>query len=39
LEETAEKTKDMIRSREQQAGKNHNINFGNEFFERVEQFR
>jgi len=29
----------MISSRVQHAGQNHNINFGNKFFERVEQFR
>jgi len=29
----------MISSRDQHAGQNHNINSGNELFERVEQFR
>lgn len=39
LQVIAEKTKYMTMSRDQHAGKDHNIKAGNESFEIVEQFR
>jgi hypothetical protein len=39
LEVNAEKTKYMVMSRDQNAGKNHNIKLDNKSFERVEQFK
>jgi hypothetical protein len=39
LEENAEKTKYMVMSRDQNAGRNRNIQIGNESFETVEQFK
>jgi hypothetical protein len=39
LEVNAEKTKYMIMSRDQNAGKNHNIKADNKSFERVEQLK
>jgi sorting nexin-29 len=39
LEVNAEKTKYMVMSRAQNAGKNHNIKLDNKSFERVEQFK
>jgi hypothetical protein len=39
LEGNAEKTKYMVISRDQNAGQNHNIKTGNEFFESVERFK
>jgi len=38
LEVNTEKTKYMIMSRDQNAGKDHNMETGNKSFERVEQF-
>jgi hypothetical protein len=35
----AEKTKNMVMSRDQNAGQNGNIQIGNESFETVEQFK
>jgi hypothetical protein len=39
LEVNVEKTKYMVMSRDQNAGKNHNIKLDNKSFERVEQFK
>jgi hypothetical protein len=39
LEENADKTKCMVISRDQNAGQSHNINIGNSFCERVEEFK
>jgi hypothetical protein len=39
LEVKADKIKYMIMSRDQNAGRSHDINADNSFFERVEQFR
>jgi hypothetical protein len=39
LEVDSEKTKYMVMSRNQNAGKNHNIKLDNKFFERVEHFK
>jgi hypothetical protein len=39
LEVNAQKTKYMVMSRDQHAGKNHNIKMGDKFFETVEHFR
>jgi hypothetical protein len=39
LEVNAEKTKYLVMSREQNAGRSHNIKIGNITFERVEQFK
>jgi hypothetical protein len=39
LEVNAEKTNYMVMSRDQNAGRNHNIKIDNKFIERVEQFK
>ena len=39
LEVNAEKTKNMVKFQDQQAGKNHNIKTVNKTFQWVEQFR
>ena len=39
LEVNVEKPKYMVMSRDQNAGKNHNIKIDNKLFERVEQFK
>jgi hypothetical protein len=39
IEINTEKTKHMVKSREQNAGQNHNIKVDNVIFERVEQFK
>jgi hypothetical protein len=39
LEVNADKTKCIVLSRIQHAGRNHNINVGNKSFERVEHFK
>jgi len=39
LEVNADKTKYMVKSRDQNAGRSHDIKIGNSFFERMEQFR
>jgi hypothetical protein len=39
VQANAEKTKYMVMSRDQNAGKNHNIKIHNKSFERVEQFK
>jgi hypothetical protein len=39
LEVNAEKTKCLVMSRDQNAGRNGNIQIGNESFETVEQFK
>jgi hypothetical protein len=39
LEVNAEKTKYMVMSQDQNAGKNHNIKIDNKSFERLEQFQ
>ena len=39
LEVNADKTKYMVISGDQNAGRNHNINIGNNSFERVEEFK
>ena len=38
-EVNADKPKYMVKSRDQNAGRSHNIKTGNSYFERVEQFR
>jgi hypothetical protein len=38
LEVNADKTKYMVMSRDQNAGRNHDVNIDNSSFERVEQF-
>jgi len=35
----ADKTKYMVRSRDQNTGRSHNIKIGNRFFERVGEFK
>jgi hypothetical protein len=39
LEINVDKTKYMVISRDQNAGRNHSIKTDNSFFERVEQFK
>ena len=39
LEVNADKTKYMVTSRDQNAGRSHNIKIDNSFFERVEEFK
>ena len=39
LEVSADKTKYMVRSRDQNAGKNHSVRIDNSTFERVEEFK
>jgi hypothetical protein len=39
LEVNADKTKDMVMSRDQSAGQSHNIETDSNFFERVEEFK
>ena len=39
LEVNTEKTKYMVMSRDQNAGRNHSMNVDNRFFERVEEFK
>jgi len=39
IEVNADKTKYMVMSRDQNAGRSHDIKFDNSCFERVEQFR
>jgi hypothetical protein len=39
LEVNADKTKYMVMSRDQNAGRNHNIRIDNSSFERVEEFK
>jgi len=39
LEVNADRTKYMVMSQDQNAGRSHNINIDNSFFERVEEFK
>ena len=39
LEVSADKTKDMVMSRDQNAGQNHSVRIDNSTFERVEEFK